>query len=443
MGSLRDSRFRGGRSRNNSGRSPREGGWQGRVERPFRFRELTKRNSFNAGSTAVQDWRCQQRGRPEPPSAPPDLERFPEPRSRNIFGQEIWSARPALPGRPSAIAPGSGSAKPQRLRLVLAWAPPMDLKHDALASALDDLKLRCVPLLERASHGEWRRSFPLEDISMHVVISSDCLIDAAVPMWRHRLTRGEVLVVNRGVEGELRSTSGDHRPPEVLSMRVQLDAQHGHPLVDSLPPVIRANPTGVPRSFGPAMDTLLGGALRPGGWPRMRSSVACARCCSSRRSGCISVTSPGTTRAGSARSPILCSGSTCTSRPIPWPASRSSRALPIGRPGASARGSSSSPVRDPLSSSGRRESGGRQRCCGRESRTSRRSPRSPATEAGRRWHERSGGGSASRRRSTGDRSCPVPFPGHVESQRASPRRLRSFILRAERPCPAGVTAATG
>ena len=132
----------------------------------------------------------------------------------------------------------------------------MDLKHDALTAALDDLKLRCVPLQETASRGEWRRSFPLDDISLHLVISGDCLINAAVRIWRHRLTRGEMLVVNRGVEGELRSTSGDHRPPEVLSMRVQLDAQHGHPLVDSFPPLIRASPTGVPRSFGPAMDTL-------------------------------------------------------------------------------------------------------------------------------------------------------------------------------------------
>jgi len=133
----------------------------------------------------------------------------------------------------------------------------MDLKDDALTAALHDLRLRCVPLQEGASRGEWRRSFPLDDISLHLVISSDCLVSAAVPMWRHRLTRGEMLVVNRGVEGELRSTSGDHRPPEVLSMRVQLDALHGHPLVDSLPPLIRTNLTGVPRSFGPAMDTVL------------------------------------------------------------------------------------------------------------------------------------------------------------------------------------------
>jgi AraC-like DNA-binding protein len=40
-------------------------------------------------------------------------------------------------------------------------------------------------------------------------------------------------------------------------MRVHLDAQHGHPLVDALPPLIRATPSVIPKSFGPSVDALL------------------------------------------------------------------------------------------------------------------------------------------------------------------------------------------
>ncbi len=135
----------------------------------------------------------------------------------------------------------------------------MDFALDALAAALGELKLRCEPLAEPPCGPEgWRRSFPLDAVSLHLVVIGDCLIGADVKLWRHRLERGEVLVVNRGVPGELRPTSEHGYPPKVLSMRVHLDAQHDHPLVDALPPLIRATPGSLPRSFGPSVDALLG-----------------------------------------------------------------------------------------------------------------------------------------------------------------------------------------
>ena len=135
----------------------------------------------------------------------------------------------------------------------------MDFALDPLAAALGELKLRCEPLAGPPCGPEgWRRTFPLDAVSLHLVVIGDCLIGADVKLWRYRLERGEVLVVNRGVPGELRPTSEHGHPPEVLSMRVHLDAQHGHPLVDALPPLIRATPGILPRSFGPSVDALLG-----------------------------------------------------------------------------------------------------------------------------------------------------------------------------------------
>jgi AraC-like DNA-binding protein len=133
----------------------------------------------------------------------------------------------------------------------------MDLAPDALTAALDELKLRCEPLPEPAPAEGWRRTFPLDAVSLHVVVGADCLIRTEVKLWRHRLERGEVLVVNRGVRGELRPVNEHDVAPEVLSMRVHLDARHGHPLVAALPQLIRATPARIPRSFGPAVDALL------------------------------------------------------------------------------------------------------------------------------------------------------------------------------------------
>ncbi len=133
----------------------------------------------------------------------------------------------------------------------------MDLTPDALAAALDELKLRCIPICEPPSAERWCRPFPLDAVSLHLVVGADCLIRTEVKLWRHRLERGEVLVVNRGVRGELRPANEHDVVPEVLSMRVHLDAPHGHPLVAALPQLIRATPARIPRSFGPAVDALL------------------------------------------------------------------------------------------------------------------------------------------------------------------------------------------
>ena len=88
----------------------------------------------------------------------------------------------------------------------------MDPGHDALAAALEELKLRCVLMLEEPRTRPWRRVFPLDAVSLHVVLDGACVIDGDVHLWRHRLDDGELLVVNRGTRGALQATSESDPP---------------------------------------------------------------------------------------------------------------------------------------------------------------------------------------------------------------------------------------
>ncbi|HVP61410.1 MAG TPA: AraC family transcriptional regulator [Myxococcaceae bacterium] len=130
---------------------------------------------------------------------------------------------------------------------------------DALEDALAELRVRCVLLPEGAASSPWQRDFPEDAVSLHVLIRGQCHIQIPVPVWVHRLVLGEILLVNRGVGGRLRATSESDDPPRVLSARLDFEAPHGHPLLDSLPPVVQASVNQVPspRSFGPLLDALL------------------------------------------------------------------------------------------------------------------------------------------------------------------------------------------
>ena len=126
---------------------------------------------------------------------------------------------------------------------------------DALTTALEELRLRCTLLETAPGSGPWRRAFPEDAISLHLVLEGACLIDADVNVWRYQVQDGELLVVNRGVGGELRALSEDDEP-DVLSARVRLEAPLEHPLLQSLPRLIRTEPGYLPRSFGPCVHAL-------------------------------------------------------------------------------------------------------------------------------------------------------------------------------------------
>ena len=129
---------------------------------------------------------------------------------------------------------------------------------DALSLALDELRSGCAPIVSSTGQGRGGRiPFPSGVVSIHVVVQGDWLIDAAIPLWRRWLERGELVVVNGRVEGALRPASGVDRAGSVLSMRLNLDAPHGHPLLESLPPLIRTTPGGAASSLGLCMHALL------------------------------------------------------------------------------------------------------------------------------------------------------------------------------------------
>ena len=89
----------------------------------------------------------------------------------------------------------------------------------------------------------WRRDFPLDAVSIHVPLEGACHIAVDTPIWTHRLERGEILVVNRGIGGAVLARD-EGEPPQVVSARVEFEAPHGHPLLEGLPDLIQAGPTG-------------------------------------------------------------------------------------------------------------------------------------------------------------------------------------------------------
>jgi AraC-like DNA-binding protein len=135
----------------------------------------------------------------------------------------------------------------------------MNERLDALEDALAELQVRCVPITSGAAPRPWRREFPLDAVSLHVPLEGRCHIDVDTPIWVHRLERGQVLLVNRGVAGALRPASESDPPPEVFSARIELEAPHGHPLLDAMPQLVQASPGdgAAPRSFGPLLEAFL------------------------------------------------------------------------------------------------------------------------------------------------------------------------------------------
>jgi AraC-like DNA-binding protein len=137
-------------------------------------------------------------------------------------------------------------------------------RQDALTEALAELRFRCAPFPATEAPRPWRRDLPLEVVTIHVPLQGACHIAVETAIWTHRLERGEILVVNRGIGGALLPRDeGD--PPQVISARVEFEAPHGHPLLDSLPDLIQAAPSGGanPGSFGPLVDAFLTEMERP------------------------------------------------------------------------------------------------------------------------------------------------------------------------------------
>ena len=122
-------------------------------------------------------------------------------------------------------------------------------------AALEELKLRCELITEGNERHPWTRPFPEDAMSLHVVLEGGCLIETNLDLFRYRLHDGEVLVINGTGPGALRGMS-DARAPEVVSARVHVLAPLGHPMLASLPRLIRASPSPAVRSFEPALHSL-------------------------------------------------------------------------------------------------------------------------------------------------------------------------------------------
>ena len=131
----------------------------------------------------------------------------------------------------------------------------MTRTRDALVAALEELKLRCELITESDERRPWTRPFPEDAISLHVVLEGGCLIETDLPLQRYRMHDGEVLLINGTEPGALRGMS-DARQPEVVSARVHLLAPFGHPMLTSLPRLIRASPSPAVRSFEPTLHAL-------------------------------------------------------------------------------------------------------------------------------------------------------------------------------------------
>jgi AraC-like DNA-binding protein len=119
---------------------------------------------------------------------------------------------------------------------------------DPLTAALDELQLRCVPLLDGEAPLRWRRAFPADVVSIHAVVEGTCLIETDMLLWRELLDEGDVLVVKGTHRGELRAMS-EGMAPEVVSARFALQAPFGHPMLAALPPLIQVASSWMPSSF--------------------------------------------------------------------------------------------------------------------------------------------------------------------------------------------------
>ena len=141
------------------------------------------------------------------------------------------------------------------MRPVLAFDPTVRSGTDPLTAALDELKLRCVPLLDGEAPLRWRRVFPEGVVSIHAVVEGTCLIETNMLLWRELLDEGEVLVVKGTHRGELRAMS-EGIVPEVASARVDLQSPLCHPMLAALPPLLRVASSSMPSSFDRCLHSL-------------------------------------------------------------------------------------------------------------------------------------------------------------------------------------------
>lgn len=141
----------------------------------------------------------------------------------------------------------------------------MDFEADALGAALNELKLHAfAPGFERLQ-GAWQLPFPEDAISLHVLVLGRCTVATDGPLWIRSLKRGDTLVVNRGVGGSFAAAAAGNDPAEIVSVRIQLDAPHGHPLLEALPPFIPVSAGRIPspRSLEPILEALQSEFLAP------------------------------------------------------------------------------------------------------------------------------------------------------------------------------------
>jgi len=153
------------------------------------------------------------------------------------------------------IVSGNAARPSLRSRPVLAFRSTVISVTDPLTAALDELKLRCVPLLDRGAPLRWRRVFPTDLVSIHAVVEGACLIETDMLLWRELLDEGEVLVVKGTHRGELRALN-EGMVPEVVSARLDLQASLGHPMLAALPPLIQVAASSMASSFDRCIQSL-------------------------------------------------------------------------------------------------------------------------------------------------------------------------------------------
>ena len=202
-----------------------------------------------------------------------DLVESPAGRTRDVLDASVRAERFGIDPSPNLMERSAGcTARPRRLTVpecsgkpswqtarapcvILACPSSLVRETDPLVSALEELRLRCVLVKRAPGAGAWTVAFPVDAISLHLVLRGEYLIDADVKVWRYLVHTDELLVVKRGVGGGLRAIS-DVDLAEVLSACVHLEAPLGHPLLESLPRLIRTTSGYLPRSFGPSVHAL-------------------------------------------------------------------------------------------------------------------------------------------------------------------------------------------
>jgi len=198
-----------------------------------------------------------ERSGPTPGSCPP----------AGVFPDDAGSSHGKPDGTPCPLTDGRGSGRAFQdasgntsrrsfaSRPVLAFDPAVISVADPLTAALDELKLRCVPLFDGDAALRWRRVFPERVVSIHAVVEGTCLIDTDTLLWRELLDQGDVLVLDGTHRGELRAMT-EGIVPEVASARIELQSPLAHPMLAALPPLMQLGSSSMPSSFARCVHSL-------------------------------------------------------------------------------------------------------------------------------------------------------------------------------------------